>query len=97
MNNNESPDYAGWVAEYGGKTWGEVGDAIHPPTTEGKEAAEDEAQEFVNYYKSKTDDESYKSTLYGAAVAIDNIDGSAFFMCSCCDWGWHGAEKCSEQ
>jgi hypothetical protein len=39
----EHPDYAGWLAEYGGGNWGEVGEIVHPPTAEGRHVAEEEA------------------------------------------------------
>ena len=39
----EHPNYEGWLAEYGGKVWGETGEILHPPTEEGKAAADKEA------------------------------------------------------
>jgi hypothetical protein len=87
---NGQPDYEGWVAEYGGKVWGEVGDTLHPPTEEGRQAAEDEGEDFRNYYAHKTDDEGYIETLYfdAAPVEIGHTAQYGYKMCDCCDWGY---------
>lgn len=82
----EHPDYDGWVSEYGGKNWGEAGEILHPPTEEGRHAAEEEGQEWQDYYTSKTDDEGYIETLYSGASPVDL--GSELIMCQCCDWGY---------
>lgn len=82
----EHPDYDGWVAEYGGKVWGEVGEILHPPTDEGRHAAEEEGQEWQDYYASKTDDEGCIENLYSGASPVDL--GSELIMCQCCDWGY---------
>lgn len=83
---NGHPDYDGWMAEYGGKVWGEVGKFLHPPTEEGRWAAEQEGQEWVEYYASKTDDEDNIEELYSRAFPVDP-DGRGV-MCDCCDWGY---------
>ena len=92
------PDYEGWLAEYGGKVWGETGDILHPPTEEGRQAAEDEAQSFQDYYESKTDDESYIETLYSFAqpVELGNTSKFGYTMCECCEWGYDFSEESDE-
>jgi hypothetical protein len=91
----EHPNYEGWLAEYGGKVWGETGEILHPPTEEGKVAAEYEAQEFQDYYASKTDDEDYIQELYSFAQAVElgNTVEFGFTMCDCCDWGYGPIER----
>lgn len=84
----EHPNYAGWFAEYGGDNWGEVGEIVHPPTAEGRHAAQEEAQEFQDYYASKTDDEGYIAELYSTAAPLALSAGGFFAMCDCCDWGY---------
>ena len=83
---NGQPDYAGWVGTYEGKTWGEACDTLHPPTEEGRQAAEDEGQSWTDYYASKTDDEDYIETLHYGAAEVDLEND--LILCDCCDWGW---------
>ena len=91
----EHPNYEGWFAEYGGKVWGETGETLHPPTEEGKAAAEYEAQEFQDYYASKTDDEDYIQEIYSTAQAVElgSTIEFGFAMCDCCDWGYGFIER----
>ena len=92
----EHPDYAGWLAEYGGGNWGEVGEIVHPPTAEGRHAAEEEGQESRLHALCKTDDEGYIAELYStvAPLALESAGGflvnagGFFAMCDCCDWGY---------
>lgn len=84
----EHPDYAGWLAEYGGGNWGEVGEIVHPPTAEGRHAAQEEAQEFQDYHASKTDDEGCIEELYSTVAPLASESADDFPMCDCCDWGY---------